>query len=488
MKLKTLFSWKNLFFFVLTKSLLLLSACSYKGNFLVNNPIAETSNFPILSYLKNSINHTNNPENAQNSTYSIPKYNQSNAYIFQFLKSRVISLTTTYQNVINIGTGTILAKVSSNQNDYHFYVATNLHFAKNFLNYNQVNFKAQFHYNPYLQLEQPTEDQLLDQEQISFDLANNYLNFKNHYDANPIVWTATNLEINDYQILVSENNNNKWKIIKSNQQQKNSFFDQEGIEHRFAADLAILKLDFANLFSLKQHQLNNNWSLYQTLFINNVLNKDVKFNYQSNTDGYILGFPKNINQANNPKTKIGMVNLKLSQQNLNSNLEDGGNFYPPYVFQNDQNIATINFQNHTYFTSLVSDYVINQLNLQPGASGSIFVHYDNNHQEVYLNGIYWGITAEVNDDDNSKKQNKQPLLVDSHGWITKFTDPGHYDLIGSSQTNLSNTPANNSFCNYLRDEISKQNQNRSVLESYSISSTSDYNKSQTKHLVLPSFC
>lgn len=87
----------------------------------------------------------------------------------------------------------------------------------------------------------------------------------------------------------------------------------------FAADLAILKLDFGNLFvknvfadagfSPFQTAL---WQKYRELFDKNVKNQEVAFNARKSTAGYVLGFPGSVND-NASIPKVGMVNLQINE-------------------------------------------------------------------------------------------------------------------------------------------------------------------------------
>lgn len=156
----------------------LFASAPTEGLFRLNNAF-ESSNFPILTYLRNARDYTNG-------LFTIPRYNQENAYVFEYLASRVISLKFQASTVeeegtrINavIGTGIILAKANKKADDYNYYVATNLHVAANLLN--NENYELGFHVNSLLNTRPyPAPADLLSSNAVKFNLVGTYMKFKN---------------------------------------------------------------------------------------------------------------------------------------------------------------------------------------------------------------------------------------------------------------------------------------------------------------------
>ncbi|MDQ0514027.1 hypothetical protein J2Z62_000465 [Mycoplasmoides fastidiosum] len=459
-------------------SIIGVNACSYlSGNnsplfwrgydnsadLLQFNPAYESTSYPILTYLQNSPNHTNNHRNPQEANFKIPEYTSEQTALFDFFRSRVISLQVfrqtndTATTTLYSGTGTILAKVSDDPQDYHFYVATNLHVAQNFLSNNfSLISGARFHFNPYFNLANPpTPEQLFDQDKISFPaIQRRFLDFKNPTASNTIAWTATDLRVKNYKILDYRDDNAYFTRFSDNSETSQTRFDNGlGVKAGFAADLAILNLDFGNLFDRQfgtGHFTDNSldWLRYKELFVRQVQNSDVLFDSVTDTGGYLLGYPAAIeaNSGTDDAYGVGMVNIEIVHQRISEAIDDiRNNYFPPFLTRNYQNDEFFLFhKGQRYFYGPVSDYNIRQLNLQAGASGSIFVHFDPKEKQVSLNGIYWGVASS----QIGQFQSGDITVTNSYGRITKFIEPDTYDLIGKDPENAGS----HSFCNWIMNQ------------------------------------
>lgn len=420
------------------------------GLFMLNDKFEKT-NFPILSYLENT------PE-FKNSLYKLPKYNSTNEYVFEYLASRVISLKIQTKSFITgqvraiTGTGTILSKVNDDPNDYNYYVGTNLHVAQNLLTNNE--YEVGFNINPFINLAFPSQNELLDQNRIKFNVLGTYLIFPNA-STQSLVWTATNIAVQNYQVidLNSDYKNNLSNPYTNNppEAKLNFFINSFNQKVPFGADFAVLKLDFSNLFKTNfstifppnQEVL---WQKYLMLFKKNVVDSAVEFSSKRSTNGYIIGFPGAVNDQNNPE--IGLVNLKINDLPVNDQSEYWSKPYvlnKPYI-KND----VLFFNKLNYITSVSANYNIPQLNLQPGSSGSLFIQTDDKTKKVYLNGIYWGVSTTT----QAQGYNGNVSVPQAFGQITQFIANGYYNLIGGKTQKLiaSSTPKENAFCSYLIEQ------------------------------------
>lgn len=220
------------------------------------------------------------------------------------------------------------------------------------------------------------------------------------------------------------------------------------------------------------------------MFAKNVKNTAVEFNTVRSTDGYILGFPGAINDSATD-SRVGMINLKINEL-INTPTQNDEAWIRPYVINDSAAVGenAFNFKNKAYLTSVSSNYSIEQLNLNPGSSGSIFIQVDNANKKIYLNGIYWGIRA-VGTVGNPDETN--PTVIQSYGQITQFIADGFYNLIGGKTTaltdkntgdstkagetdsvgsadskNTAKTPTTNAFCEYLKTPADPPAGNRSA--------------------------
>lgn len=426
---------------------LILTACNsstnknnneYHSNVELNLKY-ENSAFPLLSYIQNEPNKTVG-------LISVPNYSLDNSFVFNFLASRVIALNIFEKNNNEVNyttaTGTIIAKASNNIKDHNYYVATNLHVASHLLD---NKFEMGFNVNPYNGLI-PTTDQLFDQQAIQFNpvkqekendkIIENYIKFVKP-SSKSIVWTATNFKVKNFRVFSSEKQSNISPTIT------NKITNVFGKSKNFGADLAILKLDFSNFVNTKNlSSMGQKWVNFKKLFAS-VTEKDVEFSNNSSLDGYVLGFPNTINPLNKNSTTVGMLNLKINQPKA---LNKFNYFIDPFVANYkpfaDQSAFLLNYNKDSYLTSINAQYVIPELNLQPGSSGSIFVQADLKIKKVYLNAIYWGVSTL----DLKSLGVKGPAIPQSFGQMFQFGKNNHYDLI---KNNLND---NGSFCFYLKSQ------------------------------------
>lgn len=363
-----------------------------------------------------------------NSTLNFYSYNFKNLSIadyidegnkskqIEWISKRTFSLKLTLQEEVNgktktyskFGTGWIVAKKSSDINDFKYFVGTNIHVANNFNNLNltedryyidetgviKKNNKLKFT-NFAISFIRPTDENFLKDENgqiITFNKSSDYIDVP--IEDIKLSYTATN------EYLLDQENQN--------------YFDpytNKIIENK-AIDFAILEMDFAKCLqdeNFQKYSVNsflNEYNNFPTKFAKTRLDKNDKY--------FIAGFTQDNHFF---KESIYPTWLGINDISFGDGILFNGFLYKDIQSINHEinnirpingiDFVTYNENKFTYwYKNVASQLLFEGLNLGGGSSGSLICN-----QNFEIVGIYWGTYSYTNPQGTTKNWGVIDLFI-----------------------------------------------------------------------------